>query len=273
MHNIDIIKSSINTAMTQADYYKMSEDRKVVTPENLGGLLEYPKLFRAMQDDRELRPALSEAMSTGRAMSDFLTLSAEDFSKNYTIADGPVNPRTNLPYGHETKAYAEWRAQQEKEPISTAQFNMFGKMAEAYNQHRYITDLSGMERLRNVIISAKVCGIDVCCKIDNLYVSDKTVIAVDVKTAEDLIAFRSASTRLHYREQQALIKLVLNIIGIPDAQVRIAAIEKGKMPRCGIFGVENLDTFALEVENSLTGYADSCASGNFNTGFEAPCML
>ena len=47
--------------MTQDEYFALSEDRKTVTPENLGGLLEYPALFRAMQDDRELRPALSPA--------------------------------------------------------------------------------------------------------------------------------------------------------------------------------------------------------------------
>ena len=252
--------------MTTDQYYEASESRTVITPENIGGLLEYPALFHAMQNDRELRPALSEAMSTGRAMVDFLSMSPEDFLEKYIVADGPTNPKTGKPYGTDTKAFVEWKAMQPKTPVPTQQFNMFGKMAQAYNTHKVIRGLADRTRTRNVILQANVCGVPCMCKIDNLYVRGDDAVAVDVKTTSDLCAFARAAKGLYYPEQQALIRLVLGANNMP-ADTYIAALEKGPMPRCGIFEVEG--TAAEErVQTTLTAYSSSCVANVFLTGFE-----
>ena len=211
------IKAAIARAtskFTQDEYFERSESREVVTPENIGGLVEYPALFHAMRDDRELRPALTEAMSTGRAMTDFLAMSPEEFLAKYEVADGPVNPKTGKPYGSETKAYLEWRAMQTKTPVSTVQFNQFGKMAAAYNAHEMVRSLAGYERMRNVILGAVVERVPCLCKVDSLYVGDDAVFALDVKTTSDLCAFGRAARGLYYPEQQALIALALDAAGL-----------------------------------------------------------
>jgi len=265
--------AKVQVQMPRDDYYAASEDRKVVTPENVGGLLEYPALFHAMSEDRELRPALSEAMTTGRALSDFLSLQPEEFLQAYVVAEGPVNPKTGKPYGTDTKVYAEWRASQDKTPVSTEQFNMFGKMAIAYNTHSFVKELAGYVCHRNATLAAKLHGVDCLCRIDRLYVGDGTVVAIDVKTTSDLNGFIRSADALHYREQQALICRILEANGFDNVQVRIAAIEKGPLPRCGVFGVRGLDGVCVTVDTILRDYGNSLTTGSFRTLFEAPGVI
>lgn len=266
-----VVKSMI--LMKQDEYFALSEDRKTVTPENLGGLIEYPALFRAMQDDRELRPALSPAMSSGRAMNDYITCSATEFGERYTVADGPVNPKTGKPYGTDSKAYLEWASKQDKTPVPSSEYAMFANMAKAYEAHSAISALSGYACIPNAVFRAVLAGVDCCVKVDKLYVSDGAVIAVDVKTTSDLCSFARSSDSLHYREQQALISLVLSENGIQDPQVIIAAIEKGPVPRCGVFSVKGIDEVEESVYRVLEDYGRSMASGSYRTNFEALMAL
>lgn len=263
---------SVNEAlvkMTQDEYFAASEGREVVTPENIGGLCDYPALFNAMVKNRDLRPALSPAMGTGRAMNDFLTCTPEEFSDKYIVAAGPTNPKTGKPYGSDTKAYQEWRAQQPKEPVTPEEFNMFGDMAKAYNSHNAIVSLKDYRCIQNAVFKADICGVGCLVKVDKLYVREADVVAVDIKTTADLPAFSRTAASLFYREQQALISMVLEKNGI-NAFSEIAAIEKGPIPRCGIFFVEAAKKLACEkaVYDMLHDYADSLASGVFRTGFE-----
>ena len=261
---------------TRDEYFTASENRMVVTPENIGGLLEYPALFHAMQENRELRPALSEAMTTGRALTDFLSMLPEEFLQTYAVVDGPTNPKTGKPYGTDTKVYAEWRASQEKIPVSTEQYNMFGKMAVAYNDHAFVKSLAEYERMRNVVLKANVCDVPCMCRIDSLYISPegKSVTAVDIKTTSDLCTFHRAAESLYYREQQALILLILAANGFDRAQARIAAIEKGPMPRCGVFEVKDMATGPVAAVNkALQDYATDALTGKYSTRFEAPQLI
>lgn len=255
--------------MTQDEYFNASEERKHVTPENIAGLLDYPALFKAMGIDRELRPALSAAMSTGRAMNDFLTCSAEEFGERYVIAEGPKNPKTGKPFGTDTKAYLEWASQQTKTPVTPEEHAMFGNMAKAYSAHAVIASLNGYECTNNAVFGAEIGGVMCLAKVDKLYVSDKAVIAVDVKTTADLQALYRSADSLRYREQQAFISMVLHENGISDAQVFIAAVEKGPIPRCGVFGVKDIDSYKEVVYRALCSYGDSLKSGVYGTNFES----
>lgn len=258
--------------MSQDEYYMRSEERSYVTPENIGGLLEYPALFRAMRDDRELRPARSPAMTTGRAMNDFLTLSAAEFGERYTVEDGPVNPKTGKPYGTETKMYLDWFSKQEKTPVSTGDYAMFAKMTKAYDEHSFVKSLSGWNCMCNVVYGATVKGTPCLVKVDKLYSSGDTVIAVDVKTTSDLCAFHHSANSLYYREQQALIGTVLSACGIDELQTYIVAVEKGPMPRCGVFSVRGLDCMN-RVSTALAEYGEGLRTGVFSTGFEGLKVL
>ena len=259
--------------MTQDAYFEASEGRNVVTPENLSGLLEYPALFNAMRSDRELRPALSPAMSTGRALNDFLTCTAEEFGARYTVADGPVNPKTGRPYGPETKSYLDWASKQDKTPVTSDDFRMFSEMAKAYDGHVVIGNLSAYACHHNAVYAATVEGVDCLVKIDKLYVSPDAVVAVDIKTTSDIGAFGHTASSLRYREQQALIALVLETNGIQNPQVFIAAIEKGPLPRCGVFGVGGLDEIKTALRNDLHAYGESLVTGGFGTRYESLRML
>ena len=270
--NMKVIADAL-VPMTVDEYFAESNDRKIVTPENIGGLLEYPALFHAMSEDPSLRPPLSEAMSTGRALTDFLSLKPEDFLAKYVVADGPLNPKTGKPYGADTKAFIEWKAMQPKTPVPTQQFNMFGKMALAYNKHAFIKSVESHARLRNIVLRAVVNGVECMCKVDNMHVGDDSAFAVDVKTTSDLGTFAKASYGLHYPEQQALIKLILAANGIEVSRVMIAALEKGPLPRCGVFAFERTVATETDVKAVLSEYAESCKTGSFGTRFEDVSLI
>lgn len=261
--------------MTEAEYFTISDDRKAVTPENLAGLLEYPALYQAMKENRDLRPALGEGQSTGRAFNDFVSLTPEEFAAKYVVAEGPVNPKTGKPYGTDTKAYLEWFNAQTRTPVTPAQFNMFGLMAAAYAGHAFVKSLKHMKCLNNVVLGARFKdSVDLLFKVDKLYVGDDTVIAVDIKTTDDLCGFVNAAVRHKYTAQQALLMIILQAAGVTDGQVRIAAVEKGPMPRCGIFETtEVLGTHKHAVEAALADYAQSLTTGVFSTGFEAQALI
>ena len=220
-----------------------------------------------------LRPALSEAMTTGLAMAGFLSLEPEKFLETYVVVDGPTNPKTGKPYGTDTKAYAEWRAMEEETPVSTERFNRFGQMALAFNRHAFIKSLDGHERIRNVVLAAEVAGVSCLCRIDSLYVGDGSVIAVDVKTTSDLCTFARSADAMHYREQQALLRCIMGRLWFDRPQTRIAAIEKGPLPRCGVFGVRDEDDVADHVLSALRDYARSAETGVYGTKFEAPQLI
>ena len=57
--------------------------------------------------------------------------------------------------------------------------------------------------------------------------------------------------------------------GIAQPQVFIAAIEKGAIPRCGVFGVRDLDRWEERLVALLAEYAANLKSGVFATRFEA----
>lgn len=272
MTNKETITAALKP-LNQDAYFAESEERAVVTPENICGLIEYPALFRAMHADRELRPALSPAMSTGRAMNDFLTCTAAEFAERYTVEPGPTNPKTGRPFGTDTKAYLEWAAKLTKTPVSPEEHRMFGDMAKAYETHTAISSLAGFECLTNAVLGAEIEGVPCLAKIDKLYVSDMAVVAVDVKTTEDLLSFDRTADRLSYREQQALIALVLSSNGIPNAQCFIAAIEKGPIPRCGVFSIRDLETWKERLVTLLAEYASNLKAGVFGTRFEALRVL
>jgi hypothetical protein len=76
---------------------------------------------------------------------------------------------------------------------------------------------------------------------------------------------------LHYRAQQALVMLVMEAVGLKDADARIAAIEKGPMPRCGVFRLGNLrgpGEGKQELVEFLGRYGESLKTGEYRTLFE-----
>ena len=102
----------------------------------------------------------------------------------------------------------------------------------------------------------------------------ESVTAVDIKTTSDLCTFHRAAESLYYREQQALILLILAANGFDRAQARIAAIEKGPMPRCGVFEVKDMATGPIAAVNrALQDYATDTLTGKYSTRFEAPQLI
>lgn len=50
------------------------------------------------------------------------------FDDQYLVSDGPVNARTNEPYGKTTKSYSDWFAAQTKDVLSCKDYGFISKL-------------------------------------------------------------------------------------------------------------------------------------------------
>ncbi|RMD60649.1 hypothetical protein D6833_09375, partial [Candidatus Parcubacteria bacterium] len=79
-------------------------------------LYQKKKLGLVEEEDRA-------AFLVGRALHTLVLEGQEAFSKQYAVG-GPVNPRTGQPFGPNTKAFAQWAAEQGKPVLTTAQLEL-----------------------------------------------------------------------------------------------------------------------------------------------------
>jgi hypothetical protein len=73
------------------------------------------------------------AMRWGTALHTMI-LEPERFANEYTIG-GPVNPKTQQPYGSETVAFAKWAAEQQKPILTREEHRLIVGMADAIAAH------------------------------------------------------------------------------------------------------------------------------------------
>ena len=68
----------------------------------------------------------------GKALHCFVLEGATEFHNRYEVAEGPINPKTQAPYGRDTKAFSSWYEEitsTGKEIVSGAELNQIEQMA------------------------------------------------------------------------------------------------------------------------------------------------
>ena len=116
------------------EYHAASRSGQYMSSHLLADFRESPELYRR-KTNGEIAEAESPALALGRAAHCLILEGHAAFEEQYLVADGPVNPKTNEPYGKATKAYAEWLAAQTREIVSPKDYGFIMKLQKSVWLH------------------------------------------------------------------------------------------------------------------------------------------
>jgi len=208
----------------------------------------------------------SPAYLVGRA-AHVRILEGRDAYESQFALGGPINPKTNKPFGSNTKAFAEWARAQGKPVLSHDQVELIEQMASGAAMNDEAVDLLLYGRSEGVV-RAEYCGAACQARIDWLHPHRGIV---DFKTCDDLTWFEADARRYGYHRQMAFYRAVLaqplDGLLVP---VHLVAVEKKEPFRCGVWRVSD-DTLAIaqrENEAAIRRLVVCRERNHWPTGYE-----
>lgn len=266
--NLDYIKQE-----TDAEYHARSKSGEVLSSHMLSTFRWSPYKYR-LKIDGKLEEPDSPAFAFGRAVH-CCTLEGQDvFQRRYTVADGPVNPKTGAPYLPTSKAYLDWRAEQTGEVISTAEADIAGQMAFAVKNHPVagylLKGLDAGEYIPEAVVRTEYAG--ALCQIKMDAFRPEPFAIVDLKTCSDLAGFYYDISRpgYDYVFQAAFYRAVLRKVSGHTAHFYFVAVEKKFPYLVGVWHMspDVLDQAQSDNEKRIAALLDCRASDVWPTGYE-----
>ena len=213
----------------------------------------------------------SPAYQLGRATHVRILEGKEVYRDTYAIG-GPINPRTQKPFGSNTKAYAEWAAQQGKPVLSDDQADLLEEIAGGVAMNSEAVDLLLYGKAEGVV---RVNYCDVPCQIRIDWLHPHRGI-VDFKTCDDLTWFESDARRFGYHRQMAFYRAVLaQALNGLEVPVYLVAVEKKEPYRCGAWQLSE-DTLSIaqrENEAAIHRLKFCYQQDRWPTGYEEIRLL
>lgn len=202
----------------------------------------------------------------GRAAHKLILEGDAAFNESYTVADGPMNPKTGMPYGKNTKAYTEWAMDQTGDVISVADFDEISAMAKSCREHSGVAELLGNGTAEGVV-RAKLEDVDCQIRID--YFNPAYGI-IDLKTCRDIDFFEKDCRDYGYVSQLAFYQSVLHAKTGVFFPVSIIAVDKTDFHIAGRFEIApmTLNRYASMNKAALIRLKKCRETGNWETGFE-----
>ena len=247
------------------EYHARSRSGEFMSSHLLADFRESPILYHKKVNG-QIEEKESDAFIIGRAAHCLLLEGSEVFKQNYLVSDGPINPRTENPFGRNTKAFAEWASEQSKEVISCKDYNFIIKLQTNAWQHPAYGELIAYGAAEGVV-RVDYCGVP--CQIRMDWFSPMYGI-VDLKTCDQLKNFENDCRRYGYIHQLAFYRAIVREVTGETVPVKIIALEKREPCSCGIWHVDeaSLDYAERENENALQHFKECCSSGIWPTGYE-----
>lgn len=250
------------------EYHAAARAGKYVSSHLLGLFRRSPVLLRAVWDGTARQPD-SEAFAFGRAAHKLILEGQEAFGAAFTVADGPVNPKTGMPYGSETKAFREWAAAQSSPVISSRDYDAMTQMRWSVLRHDTAARLLSSGRAEGTI---RTTWHGLQCQIRIDWFNPVEGI-VDLKTCADIERFPLDARSFGYVHQLAFYRSILGEVFsvAANAPVHIIAVEKAEPFRCGVWRVEEDSLVKATIQNAdAMGRLSHClATGSWPTGWES----
>jgi hypothetical protein len=227
--------------------------------------LLYHRKRRGLVPDED-RPAYL----VGRAAHTVILEGLATFQQSYAVG-GPVNPKTGLPYGSSTKAWAEWAEAQGKPVLTEEQHRLVMQMAESVRQHAKACELLA-EGVAEGVVRVEYCGVP--CQIRMDWFNPQFGIT-DLKTADDLTWFEADARRYGYAHQLAFYRAVLAQACGDWVPIHLIGVEKKPVFRCGVWRVSDdaLRIAQQENEAAIRRLQASQRSEQWPTGYEEVRLL
>ncbi len=231
----------------------------------LGEFRKNPQLFRKKQlglvADEE-RPAYV----IGGAAHCRVLEGGDEFRRRFAIG-GPINPKTNRPFGADTKAFSEWAATIGKPAISQDTADLCERLAQAVHEHAEAAALLA-EGQPEGVVRAEYGGLACQIRIDWTH-PERGII--DLKTVDDLDWLEMQARSFGYSHQLAFYRAILGAVAGRMPDVHIIAVEKKEPFRVGVwrFSEQVLDAAARENLTAIERLAICRDQDRWPTGYES----
>ena len=252
------------------EYHQAARDAKFLSSHLLGDFIACPQLYHKKMTG-EIEPGDSAAYAIGRAVHTLILEGRAKFDEEYLISSGPVNPKTQEPFGKTTKVYKEWLAAQKRPIISSEDFGWMTKLQQSVWCHPLANALLDKGRPEGTVrtsMQGEPCQIRMDW-FNPCYEGKPTI--VDLKTVADISSFDRDALRYNYDGQLGFYREVFREAsdGIaPD--VFIIAIEKREPYRCGVWHLtpELLDQAAIKNSRAIERLRECRRTNTWPTGYE-----
>lgn len=214
-----------------AEYHAESRSGRYMSSHLLADFRESPELYRR-KTTGQIEDTESTALAIGRAAHCLILEGRMAFDEQYLVADGPVNARTNEPYGKTTKSYSDWLAAQTKEVLSCRDYGFITKLQKSVWTHDAATQLLESGSPEGVL-RAEYCSVP--CQIRMDWFSPEHGL-VDLKTCDSLKWFENDCRRYGYIFQMAFYRAVIRFATGENVPVHIIAVEKNEPFSTGFVG-------------------------------------
>ncbi len=247
------------------EYHEDAREGRYLTSHLLGDFRNCPELYHRKTTGK-IKETDSPAYALGRAAHCLILEGPGAFAEQYLISDGPVNPKTGVPYGRQTNAYLQWVAAQDKEIVGVKDYGFIVKLQESVSRHSAAALLLGEGRPEGTV-RCQYCGI--ACQIRMDWYNPEFGI-VDLKTCDDIRYFESDFRKYGYAHQMAFYQAVLATVAGGGAPVHMIAVEKREPYRCGVWLLsdEMLDECRRDNEAAIARLRKCLDTDSWPTGYE-----
>ena len=212
----------------------------------------------------------SAAYLVGRAAHCRILEGRDAYETQFALG-GPINPRTQKPFGSNTQAFADWAVKQGKPVISHEQVELIECMASGVAMNDEALALLAEGRAEGVV-RAEYCGLPCQARID--WVNPRRGI-LDLKSCDDADYFHFDAKRFHYHHQMSFYQAVLAQVAGKNVPVWIIAVEKKEPFRCGVWRVsdDTLNIARRENEAAVRRLLACRQCDQWPTGYEEVRIL
>ena len=250
-------------------YHARSRSGEYLSSHMLADFRKCPALYH-----KKLNGGIQETESTafalGRAAHTLILEGRGVFDDSYIVGE-PINPKTGESFGKNTKAYAEWAAEQTKEVIAPKDFGFLVKLQLAVWNHPVTAELLTNGEAEGVV-RVEYCGLKCQTRMDWFNYEHGIV---DLKTCDDLTWFEADARRFGYLRQLAFYRAVFRMRFGQNVPIHIIAVEKREPFRCGVWKIvdEALDFSEQENAAAISRLISCRQNGIWPTGYEEVRIL
>ena len=235
-------------------YHAATKSGEFVSSHRINVFRKCPLEFRK-RETGEIVEGDTANFILGRATHSFIIEGEEAFAKEFEVSDGPVNERTGKPFGRDTAKFREWAAEQKKPTISTEEFSMILKMADAVRGHDIAKELFS-SGIAEGTVRTKFYSTNIQARLD--WFDPERNIIVDLKTCADVDRFQKDIRDFGYISQLAFYAAAVK-------SSRLEHREISDVPVCWLVAVEKREPFRVAVYE-ITAYTLDDATFGDGTG-------
>ncbi|MBA3936225.1 MAG: PD-(D/E)XK nuclease-like domain-containing protein [Planctomycetes bacterium] len=251
--------------LTEPEEVYAAKRRDWLSSHSLTDFRRNPRLYRHKQLGLVVEPDRA-SFAIGRAAHCRVLEGRAAFEERYAIG-GPLNPKTGRPFGPDTKAFAEWAAQQGRPVVSEETAALCEQLTGAVQAHEEALALLAQGRAEGVV-RCETSGVPCQGRLD--WVHPERGI-VDLKTIDDLDYFTLQARSFAYAHQLAFYRALLTAVSGHVAEVHVIVVEKKEPFRVGVwrFSEQVLDAAGRENLAAIERLKVCRSEDRWPTGYEA----